>query len=211
MNVAIIPARGGSRRIPRKNIREFFGRPIIAYSIDTARRSELFQRIIVSTDSEEIAQVAAAFGAEAWRRPEHYARDEIGTQEVARSVLLQWQGNPDRYGPFDAQYACVIYATAPLMLAADLRRGWHFIQSRDDIPYAYSCALQPQRENGLRWDAGQWYWGKVQSFLGGISLEAENVIRVIISPERVCDINEESDWLRAQALYSEMMRDKVKA
>ena len=143
--IAVIPARGGSTRIPRKNILEFHGKPIIAYSIETAKASGLFDRIIISTDDREIAEVAVQYGATDIheRRPEH-ARNEVGTQEVARQVLLDYQGF---YNP---QYVCVIYATAPLMLAEDLKLGLDRLVSTG-MDYVYTVGMQP---DGTLIDAG---------------------------------------------------------
>ena len=109
--VAIIPARGGSKRIPRKNIRPFVGKPIIGYSIEAALQSQLFDRVIVSTDDAEIASVAKAYGAEVpFFRPAELADDFTGTNAVVKQCL-EWL-NTQKY-PVD--YACCIYATAPFV------------------------------------------------------------------------------------------------
>ena len=170
--IAVIPARGGSTRIPRKNILEFHGKPIIAYSIETAKASGLFDRIIISTDDREIAEVAVQYGATDIheRRPEH-ARNEVGTQEVARQVLLDYQGF---YNP---QYVCVIYATAPMMMAEDLKLGLDRLVSTG-MDYVYTVGMQP---DGTLIDAGQWYFGKIKSFIDGVPL-FENSHGFILPP-----------------------------
>ena len=197
MNIAIIPARGGSQRIRRKNIKPFHGKPIIAYSIETAKASGLFDRIIVSTDDCEIAETAVQYGATDIneRRPEH-ARNEVGTQEVARQVLLDYQGF---YNP---QYVCVIYATAPLMLAEDLKLGLDLLVSAG-MDYVYTVGMQ----DGSLIDAGQWYFGKIKSFIDGVPL-FENGHGFAVPPERVCDINVESDWQRAEKMYLKLHGEK---
>src|SRR6202521_217473 len=120
MIVAVIPARSGSKRIPRKNIRPFAGKPIIAYSIAAARQCGQFDRIIVSSDDEEIAGVARGFGAETpFRRPSELADDYIGTDQVTAHALT-WLADHGQ----DAEFACCIYATAPFLQAGDLRRGY---------------------------------------------------------------------------------------
>lgn len=179
--VAIIPARGASVRVARKNILNFMGKPIIAYSIEAARASELFERIVVSTDDNEIADVAHEYGASILRR----APDDgvIGTQEVTRNALLELP-------TFD--YACCVYATAPLMTANDLRHGFEMLRAQPDRPFAYPVDLEGN-------DAGQWYWGRVADFLARTPLHRS--VRVLTPEARVCDINTESDWQRAERMY----------
>jgi pseudaminic acid cytidylyltransferase len=125
MNIAIIPARGGSRRIPRKNIKMFCGKPMIAWSIEAAKASGLFGRIIVSTDDSEIAQVAAQWGAEVpFTRPVALSDDHAGTTEVIAHAT-QWV--QDRGQAPDA--VCCIYATAPFVQQKDLQRGLAALES----------------------------------------------------------------------------------
>ena len=196
MSVCIIPARGGSRRIPNKNIRDFHGKPIIAYSIATAQASGLFSRIIVSTDSEAIGAVAVKYGAEArMRSAVHLTSDGVGTQEVTAYALVQAGIS---YG-----YACCIYATAPLMSADDLRRGLAELESADAhsghcdaFSFAFSVGTEPLR------DAGQFYWGRVKAFLGRVPLISPESLMIPIPDNRVCDINTESDWQRAEQMYA---------
>jgi pseudaminic acid cytidylyltransferase len=125
MIVAVIPARGGSKRIPKKNIKEFFGKPIISYSIRAAIDSQLFDKVIVSTDCENIAQVAIKYGAEVpFMRPKELSGDFLGTHEVVGHAL-QWL---EDFG--DAlDYACCIYATAPMIQGSDLIKGYDLIKT----------------------------------------------------------------------------------
>jgi pseudaminic acid cytidylyltransferase len=185
--VAIIPARGGSMRIPNKNRRMFHGKPIIAYSIETAKASGLFDRIIVTTDSEEIGEVAVLYGAEFWGRDAEYARDEVGTQEVMRHTLKAMRETYD--------YACCVYATAPLMTAEDLRDGYGCVRMRD-FEYAMSVGAEPLR------DAGQWYWGTAWAFSHAVALIGDCTAMVPIPEDRVCDVNTEDDWKRCEAMYT---------
>lgn len=200
MNVAIIPARGGSRRIPRKNIRLFHGQPIIWYSIKTAIDSGLFDSVFVSTEDGEIEAISFGAGAKVIHRPQRLAEDAVGTQEVAVQVLLQLEEIGLR-----PEFACVIYATAPLMQVADLKRGLAALIEHPIAPYAYSASLSPLRASGLLHDAGQFYWGRVPAFLKRVALDAEDVIKVIIAEARVCDINVESDWARAERMYAALV------
>lgn len=186
--VAIIPARGGSQRIPRKNIREFCGRPIIDYSIQTALDSKLFSAVIVSTDDDEVAAVATQAGATVMRRPTDDG--SRGTQDVAREVVLQL--------PL-VDVACVIYATSPLLLVSDLKAGLHallmpgrkFAMSVSDSPLA---------------DAGCFYWGKANAFCIGLPLIAPHTAMVPLPGDRVCDINTHADWTTATYLYQALRR-----
>ncbi len=186
--ITIIPARGGSQRIPRKNIRNFMGKPILAYSIETAQKSGLFDVIVVSTDDAEIADVAAQHGAMYMLRPPEMSTNEVGTQEVMRYVLNHL--DPDCEDP-----ACCIYATAPLMTVEDLHRGLGLLKSNRGFKYAFSVGTNPLQ------DAGQFYWGWSQAFINGDDLNA-NAVMVPISSDRVCDINTEEDWIRAEEMYA---------
>lgn len=195
LKVAIIPARGGSVRIPRKNIRPFYGKPIMAYSIEVARRSRLFDAIYVSTEDREIAAIAEEYGAIWINRPGALAEidaPDCGTQEVTRHAIatLQLDG-------LKVDHACCIYPTAPLMTEADLVSGWFLIQ-KADANFALSVGGAPVR------DAGQWYWSKVQPLLAcaPLTLYGADTYKFLLPPDRVCDINTEEDWRRAEAMYA---------
>ena len=182
--IAIIPARGGSRRIPRKNIRSFHGKPIIAYSIETALKSGLFADVVVSTDDVEIAETADALWCEIFIRS--HDNGDKGTQEVTADALLAINATHE--------YACCIYATAPLMTVEDLHLGFERLK-KSQTPYVYTV--------GPDWtDAGQWYWGRTLDFVNGTPLDQAELF--VLPPERVCDINTEEDWQRAEQLYATM-------
>lgn len=196
MRTAIIPARGGSRRIPRKNIRDFRGKPILAYSIETALTSGLFDHIMVSTEDEEIAQIVRArwpVSVRVHHRSPALARDEVGTQAVIADAL--------RASP-ESDYACCLYATAPLILASDLWRGWVAVQ-KPDIWYAFSCGTNPLH------DVGGFYWGKASAFRCNAPLFDEHTAMIPLPEERCCDINIPADWDRAEALYAAMKEKEM--
>ena len=133
MNVAVIPARGGSKRIPRKNIREFCGKPMIAWSIEVAKQSKLFDRIIVSTDDEEIAKVAKFHGADVpFMRPVELSDDYSGTTEVMAHAV-SWMQNQQ----WQPEAICCIYATSVFLTVEDLKKGFNAL-SVGNWSYAFS-------------------------------------------------------------------------
>lgn len=192
MRVAIIPARGGSVRVPGKNIRMFHGKPIIAYSIEAAYSFSVgefkFDKVVVSTDDDRIASIAARHNADVFRRP-RTDDGHRGTQEVAREVLLQEAIKHNVNG-----YACVIYATAPMISQGDLEEGYLAVLRGQD--FAFGVGVAPLR------DAGQFYWGHVRSFLLQMPLISPTTALIPVSESRVCDINEEQDWKRAEEMYA---------
>lgn len=181
--IAVIPAKGTSSRIPNKNRKPFHGKPIIEYSIDTAKSAGLFASILVSTDDADIADIAIAKGVVAVYRDKRLLTDDTGTQEVALQTAAVFR--PD--------YVCCIYATAPMMTGADLRRGYDAVQRAN---FAFSVGDEPLR------DAGQFYWSHMQALLDRRPLFGERTVMISIPSSRVCDINDESDWSRAEAMYA---------
>lgn len=226
MRLAVIPARGGSKRIPRKNIKPFCGLPIIAWSIKAALQSQCFDRVIVSTDDAEIAQVAQAHGAEVpFVRPPELSDDHTGTIPVIAHAI-QWQ---NRHGT-PATEVCCLYATAPFVQASDLQRGLQVLHS-SGADYAISVTsyafpiqrairitpeqriemFQPEhfgtRSQDLEeaWhDAGQFYWGKAQAWLQGKPLFSLDAAPVPLPRHRVQDIDTPEDWERAEWLFKAM-------
>lgn len=223
MRVAIIPARGGSKRIPRKNIRPFCGRPMIARSIDAALNSGCFDRILVSTDDAEIAEVARACGAETpFVRPAELSEDYTGTIPVIAHAIewLRRQGE-------QPTEVCCLYATAPFVRADDLRRGLELL-NQTGCDYAFSVTsyvfpiqrairitvtgrvemfnpeLVNTRSQDLEetWhDAGQFYWGRAEAWLAGRPIFTSDTVPVILPRHRVQDIDTEEDWERAELLF----------
>lgn len=198
--VAIIPARGGSRRIPGKNIRPFRGRPIIEHSISKALHSGLFAKVFVTTDDYHTACIAALADAMVIHRPAELAADHIGTQQVAQHALQQicskWH--------IPAVWACVIYPTAPLMSVQSLKYGRACIDMLG-LDYAIGVGTEPLA------DAGQFYWGTKEAFLQDKPLYDVRTAMVPISPERVCDINTEDDWKRAEQMYDNLIIKGIQA
>jgi N-acylneuraminate cytidylyltransferase len=230
--VAIIPARGGSKRIPAKNVRPFLGRPLIAYSIAAAREGRLFDRILVSTDSEEIARVATELGAEApFRRPAELSDDYTPTDPVLQHALrwLEAAGTP-------ADYFCCIYATAPFVRAEDIRRGFQLLRdtgaatafSVTSFAYPIFRALRivPDGRVEMFWpenfakrsqdlpeafhDAGQFYWADTKRYWEEGRLFSSNAVPVILPRHLVQDLDTPEDWEVAERLFlaSRRLADK---
>ena len=226
MKIAVIPARGGSKRIPRKNIKAFCGQPMLAWSIDAARLSGCFDRILVSTDDEEIARVARSHGAEVpFMRPAALSDDHTGTTPVIAHAI-DWVNH--RMG--SVTHACCIYATAPFVQADDLRRGLDVLhQSGADYAFSvtsYAFPIQrairmtvgqrvemfiPEHFNTRSQDlaeafhdAGQFYWGHAAAWLAGKPLFSHDAAAVILPRHRVQDIDTLEDWERAQWLFKAM-------
>lgn len=192
----IIPARGGSRRIPGKNLRPFFGRPILGYTLALAK--PLFDRLVVSTDNETIANFARASGVEVHRRSSADAQDKVGTLQVTRNAAAALG-----VGPQDL--VCCIYPCAgPFALADDIAQGEALVtggalatisHASPSISHAFAVGTNPLS------DAGQWYWSTAGALRQGAALIGISTRLVPIPGHRVCDINTESDWRAAEALY----------
>lgn len=224
MNIAVIPARGGSKRIPRKNIRPFCGQPMIAYAITTAQRSGLFDHIMVSTDDAEIAAVARQWGADVpFVRPTELSDDYTATRPVVNHAITEAKRV---YG--EPRYVCVIYATAPFLEVDDLKRGYDtLVSSQADFafsvtsyPYPIQRALKLSAQGGVEMfqpehcktrsqdleqayhDAGQFYWGTTQAFLGNQSIFSISSTPVILPNDRVRDIDTEEDWITAEIMFT---------
>ena len=221
MNVAIIPARGGSKRIPRKNIRAFQGRPVIAYSIDAAQQSGLFQRIVVSTDDDEIMSVARALGAEIpFRRPAAISDDYATTTDVvAHAVEFLRQSAPP-------MAVCCIYATAPFLRPQDLRDGyatltqgdWNYVFAATDFGYPIWRSFRATERDGVEMffpehgdtrsqdlpralhDAGQFYWGRPDAWLQRERMFGAKSTVVMLPRWRVQDLDTDDDWARAEMM-----------
>ena len=223
MKVAIIPARGGSERIPRKNIKLFHGKPIIAYSIETALRSKLFDRVIVSTNDREIAEVACRVGAESpFLRPDFLSDSFTGTNVVVKHAI-EWLNNQGEA----VEYACCIYATAPFLQVGYLKEG--FVQllqsgrmyafSVTTFPFPIQRAIQIAKNGDIKLmfpesitkrsqdlveayhDAGQFYWGRAEAFLDEVPTFSAASVAVILPRYLVQDIDTPEDWERAELMY----------
>lgn len=223
MRLAVIPARGGSKRIPRKNIKQFCGQPMIAWSIQAALKSNCFDRVIVSTDDQEIADVAKAFGAEVpFMRPAELSDDYTGTIPVIAHAT-EWQAKNGE-GPTEV---CCIYATAPFVQASDLQKGLEILET-SQADYAFSVTsyafpiqrairitsnnriemFQPDHFNTRSqdleeaWhDAGQFYWGKASAWLEGKPVFTHGATPIRLPRHRVQDIDSLEDWRRAELMF----------
>lgn len=230
MNIAVIPARGGSKRIPRKNIKNFFGKPMIAWSIEIAIASGLFDQIIVSTDDQEIAEVARRYGAEVpFLRPADLSNDYAGTTEVIAHAT-QWlidQG-------LVVSAVCCIYATAPFVQVKDLIRGlqalesgsWSYAFSATDFAAPIFRAFIENPDGGIDMvfpehfltrsqdlpralhDAGQFYWGQPSAWLEGKRIFDRHSIPIIIPRWCVQDIDNQEDWIRAEMIAPTIINRK---
>lgn len=223
MRLAIIPARGGSKRIPRKNLRSFCGRPMIEWSILAAQASKCFDRIVVSTDDLEIAETARAVGAETpFLRPLDLADDYTPTVPVIQHAIGELAARS--WCPTEV---CCIYAAAPFLRSIDIRRGLEilletesdFAMAVTSFPYPIQRALRiiprgrieminPKyvltRSQDLEetWhDAGQFYWGTTAGWMSGKPLIGRDTCAVHLSRLRVQDIDTEEDWEVAEAKF----------
>lgn len=227
MSVCIIPARGGSKRIPRKNIRNFCGKPMIAWSIQAAQNSGCFEHIIVSTDDDEIAKVAEDYGAQTpFRRAPDLADDHTPTIPVIADTIRQLKLN-------DQTSVCCLYATAPFVLPKYLREGYwlleetqaSFVMSVATFPFPIQRALRRKKSGAVEMfdpekmnarsqdledalhDAGQFYWATAATWKGEKGIFECGAYGLQLPRHRVQDIDTDEDWVHAewmmQALKSE--------
>lgn len=200
MNVAIIPARGGSVRIPRKNIRTFHDKPIIAYSIAAALDSGQFAYVVVSTDDDEIDAMARSLGACVVRRDASLSDDRVGTQAVVADALQKLR---NRSG-ISPDQVCCLYATAPLVLASDLQSAVAMFADPTNGRLTFAYTVGPEGK-----DAGAFYYGTPESFGSDDALADDATAKIGLPAERVCDINTEDDWTRAEAMYAALISPSV--
>lgn len=230
--IAVIPARGGSKRIPKKNIKDFFGKPLIAYSIEVALESKLFEKVIVTTNDKEIAEVAQKYGAEVpFLRPKELSDDFTGTTEVVNHAVNYLENQGEKY-----EYICTIYATAPFLEAKYLIKGYEALKDSDAIN-AFSATSMPfpiQRtfkldKNGrcemfmpqyymtrsqdleeAYQDAGQFYWTHRERQLQSANtvVFSDISIPIILPRYLVQDIDTLEDWQRAEYMYEAIQRSQ---
>lgn len=226
--VCIIPARGGSKRIPRKNVRPFAGEPMIARAIRTARDADIFDRVLCSTDDQEIAAVARASGAEVpFERPAELADDHATTDAVLLHALrwLDASGTP-------ARYACALYPTTPFTLGADIKRGldrlrasgattliavttyptsiWRALTSDDRghiaMVWPEHVRTRTQDLPEAFHDAGQFYWLDVPRYLVEGAIFSRDAVGLPLPRHRVQDIDTPEDWERAELMFRASLR-----
>lgn len=226
--LAIIPARGGSKRIPGKNIKSFHGKPMLAYSIEAARASGLFDRVVVSTDDPAIAALALELGAEVpFMRPAALADDYASTLAVMQHAVAMLCGAGSA-----VDYVCCLYATAPFVQPTYLQQGLALLAAQPAKSYAFSVtrfafpiqrairlnadgcidACYPQyrevRSQDIEesfHDAGQFYWGRTEAWRRGDVLFSPLALPVELPGYLVQDIDTPQDWRRAELMYQALL------
>jgi len=229
MNLCVIPARGGSKRIPRKNIRDFCGKPMIAYAIEAAKSSNLFDSIVVSTDDNEIATISESFGAEIpFIRPRELADDYTSTVEVIAHAINEYEKNGQKL-----EKVCCIYPCVPLIQVEDIGNTLSVLESNVRADYAFPVTEFPSAiQRGMKrddlglmtpfypeyeqmrsqdlesayYDVGQFYWGYRNSWLESKKIHSSGA-GFLIPSWRVFDIDTEDDWSRAE-LFSSVIKNK---
>lgn len=234
MNIAIIPARGGSKRIPKKNIRDFCGKPMLSYAIETALNSGCIDQVVVSTDCPVIAALAEKCGAIVpFMRPVSLADDYTGTTDVIRHAITQL-----RELGYDVELVCCLYATTPLLQSKIIKQGLELLTSDDSADFVFSAChfsfpiqraliknklggVEPfdkmsisQRSQDLTptyHDAGQFYWGRTEAFIDPTRPVFGATGRMLVLPaHRVQDIDTIEDWRRAEILYQLLLMEESK-
>lgn len=219
MKLCVIPARGGSKRIPRKNIKSFFNQPMLAYPIQAALNSSLFDAVVVSTEDEEIAEVAKNYGALTLARPSQLADDFTPTVPVIAHAIRQLANS-------EIQQVCCIYPCTPLLTSETLIKAHHLLMEVEQpyvfpvvsFPAAPQLALKRSQLGSMSplfntaenvrtqdlepayFDAGQFYWGRVDAWLQGLNIHQHGYGMPIASSEAV-DINTLEDWQLAELFY----------
>lgn len=229
--IAIITARGGSKRIPRKNIKEFCGKPIIAYSIEAARESGIFTEIMVSTDSEEIAEIARSYGAAVpFMRSAETSNDFATTSDVIMEVLEQYKMSGQTF-----DYICCIYPTAPFVTAHKLREAMRIMEENNPVEVLPVVAFSypPQRcfvideDRYMRYrhaeyiqarsqdleklyhDAGQFYIFHTEKYMAAQGRVTEGMMPIVVAETEVQDIDNEEDWTIAELKYK-LLKDSLR-
>jgi N-acylneuraminate cytidylyltransferase len=221
--IAIIPARGGSKRIPGKNIRDFLGKPVIAYSIEAAQKAGVFDEIMVSTDDEKIAETAAKYGAHVpFLRSSKNSDDFATTADVLIEVLEKYRSQKNT----DFDFGCCIYPAAPLIKPSHLKKGFEMMVPgvpvvlpvvAYDYPPWRGLKLDEKGKAEMMWpeyelsrsqdlpalyhDCGQWYWFETSSFLKTKKLLRKGMQAIIVGDLEVQDIDTETDWKLAELKY----------
>lgn len=226
-SVAIITARGGSKRIPHKNIRDFCGKPIISYSIEAALSSGVFDEVMVSTDDETIASIARSFGAAVpFMRSAASANDYASTDDVIAEVLRTYEAGGTRFDRF-----CCIYPTAPFVTAEKLKNAMALLDQAESVMPVVAFSYPPQRgiilENGrirrkypefltarsqdlekMYHDCGQFYACRTDAFFRDSTTDVDDLVPMIMPEMEVQDIDTEEDWAIAELKYRKMQNLK---
>ena len=230
--IAVIPARGGSKRIPKKNIKDFLGKPLIAYSIEVALASKLFDKVIVSTDDEEIANISKQYGAEVpFLRPKELSNDFTGTGAVVNHAVNYLINQGESYN-----YVCTIYATAPLLQKEYIIKGFEKLKESNakrcfgvtTMPFPiqrtfkinsngrcemftpeYFMSRSQDLEEAYQ-DAGQFYWENINIKSDEIAFGKDS-IPLILPRHLVQDIDTPEDWILTEYMYEALKKnDEIK-
>ena len=229
-SVAIITARGGSKRIPRKNVRPFLGKPILLYSVEAALNAGIFEEVMVSTDDAEIARIAENAGASVpFLRSAQTAGDYASTDDVIREVLLAYRAQGREFDAF-----CCIYPTAPFVTAQKLRDAMEMLKSAESVmpvvPFSYpvqrGLCLDGQGHLGYKWpqyaasrsqdlekiyhDCGQFYACRTAAFFREGTTDTKNMVPMILPELEVQDIDTLEDWAIAEVKYEKMLERNLK-
>jgi len=230
MKLCVIPARSNSKRIPKKNIKNFCGQSMIVYSIKTAIKSGCFDNVVVSTDDIKIAKIAKSFGASVpFLRPKKLASDSASVNSVLKHAI-EWF-NSHMQLPSEV---CCIYATAPFLSPFAIRKAYNQMK-RLDADYCFSAtsfdysiqrAIKITKENRIKMlnpkyiktksqyleeafhDAGQFYWGKAKSWIAEKPILSKNATAYILPRHLVQDIDTPEDWKRAELMYFALKKNK---
>ena len=230
MNIAVIPARGGSKRIHNKNIKDFFSKPIIYYSIKEAIATSIFDKVIVSTDSKDVAKIAQEYGADVpFMRSKHLSDDYTGTNAVVKDVIQNIHKNGEQ-----VSYVCCIYATAPFVSSKYLIKAYQDLINQNKS-YAFSVTtysfpvkrsfvinqsnvienlfpdMTLSRSQDLQevyHDAGQFYWGSADAFLNDLPVFSRHSIPIILPRYLVQDIDTIEDWKQAELMFESYLYNK---
>ena len=230
MQLAVIPARGGSKRIPRKNIKEFHGQPMIAWSIQAALNSGCIDEVWVSTDDDEIAAIAQSYGAKIpFIRPANLSDDFATTADVMQHAVQAYQTQYQQL----PNYVCCLYATAPFVQQQDLLKGFELIQTKSlnyvfsatSYPFPIQRAIKLDKDGAVNmfspehfntrsqdleeaWhDAGQFYWGRSEAWLSKARIFSPQSSTVALPRFRVQDIDTSEDWQRAELMAQLLLKD----
>ncbi|MFM2477257.1 pseudaminic acid cytidylyltransferase [Celerinatantimonas sp. MCCC 1A17872] len=231
MAIAIIPARGGSKRIPRKNLKPFCGKPMVSYAIEAAKQSQCFEHIVVSTDDPEIAELASQYGASVpFLRDAALSDDYVGTTPVVLDTIQRLE----KESQISDKVYCCIYATSPLLDSDALSRslallkqsGADYVFSAAEYPFPIQRALKRDKQGfitpfypehiGKRsqdlerayQDAGQFYWGTREAWLSGESVFEGRGQAFVLPRYKVVDIDTPEDWKMAELLFRALHCDK---
>ena len=230
-SIAIIPARGGSKRIPKKNIKDFLGRPIIAYSIIAALKSKLFDEVMVSTDDMQIAGISKSLGAKVpFMRSKENSNDYAGTLDVILEVLDKYKENGNIF-----DYCCCIYPTAPFITPEKLKesfelfkvkdydslfsvvkysypiqRSYKFVNDKISMVWPENYSKRSQDLEPLYHDAGQFYWLKEDIFIKKRQIYTDNSGAIVLSDLKVQDVDNEEDWKLAEMKFK-LLKESEKA